>query len=460
MSLFLKNNGDDRILHLLIGDMLISMVVFLYGYEILGLAPCASATASDQYLSIVVTVGALLFSSFLLDLYRLKSQAPRFHFLLKSLGSVLLASVILAILYTIIPCPDVPWRHMAYAFLVFAIFQNIWHYSYFAILGMPFFARNVLVLGTGPKAVKVENLLSMSTSRYRLTGYVGTSSESVLVPSHKVIGTVKTLVEDAKKLGIDTIVIALSEQRGNMAIDKLLTCKMHGINIVDLPSFYELLTGKLPVEEINPSWLVYSQGFRVTRTIRFMKRLSDLVLAMAGIMVCLPFVPFIALMIKITSSGPVFYSQVRVGENEKQFTIFKFRTMLHDAESETGAAWAQTDDPRITWIGRILRKTRIDELPQLINVLKGDMSFIGPRPERPEFVEKIKEVTSYYGERHCVKPGITGWAQVKYPYGSSFGDSVEKLRYDLYYINNMSFFLDLLIIFETIKVVAFRRYGR
>ena len=256
------------------------------------------------------------------------------------------------------------------------------------------------------------------------------------------------------------IVIALTERRGNLVIRNLVTCKLMGIRIMEYPSFFEAMTGKIPVEDINPSWLVQSNGFLVTPFIRLMKRIIDIVFASIVLLIALPFFPLVALLIKISSPGPIFYFQNRVGANGETFAIFKFRSMRQDAEKETGASWAREDDPRVTRIGAFMRKARIDELPQLINVLKGDMSFIGPRPERPEFVREISKVAPYYLERHAVKPGITGWAQVMYPYGASLGDSVEKLRYDLYYINNLSFFLEFLIVFETIKVVLFRRGGR
>jgi exopolysaccharide biosynthesis polyprenyl glycosylphosphotransferase len=233
-----------------------------------------------------------------------------------------------------------------------------------------------------------------------------------------------------------------------------------GIRIVDFPNFYETLTGKIPVESINPSWLVQSSGFLITPFIRAMKRIFDILVSSTVLVITLPFFPLFVCLVLYKSPGPVFYFQKRVGQNGHLFTIYKFRTMGIDAEKYKGAAWAQENDPRISRYGQFLRKTRIDELPQLVNVLKGDMSFIGPRPERPEFVKQICEVTPYYMERHAVKPGITGWAQVMYPYGASLGDSVEKLRYDLYYINHLSLFLELLIVFETVKVILFRRGGR
>jgi sugar transferase (PEP-CTERM system associated) len=229
---------------------------------------------------------------------------------------------------------------------------------------------------------------------------------------------------------------------------------------VDAPSFYEKMTGKLLLENITPSWFIFSDGFRITAHVRLVKRVSDVLFSLAGLILVLPFIPIIALAIRLDSPGPVFFRQIRVGEREKNFLLYKFRTMRQDAEKGSGAVWAQERDPRITRLGNFLRKSRIDEIPQLFNVLMGDMSLVGPRPERPEFIEKLKEVIPYYSERHFVKPGVTGWAQVRYPYGASIEDALEKLRYDLYYIKNLTISFDLMIILETVKVVLFRRGGR
>jgi len=258
----------------------------------------------------------------------------------------------------------------------------------------------------------------------------------------------------------DLIVVALSERRGIFPLRDVLRCKLNGIEIMDAPSFYERVTGSLMLEQITPSWIIFSSGFRRTSLLTLIKRASDIVLSMIGLLLIMPFVPFIALAIKLDSPGPLLFSQVRVGSREKPFKLYKFRTMGRDAEKASGAVWAEKNDPRVTRVGAFLRNSRIDEIPQLYNVLKGDMSFIGPRPERPEFVENLKKIIPYYSKRHFIKPGVTGWAQVKYPYGASVHDAVEKLRYDLYYIKHFSIVLDLLIFFETIKVVVFGRGAR
>jgi sugar transferase (PEP-CTERM system associated) len=275
-----------------------------------------------------------------------------------------------------------------------------------------------------------------------------------------ILGNCDDLLDTARRAQAEVIVVALSERRGVFPLRDVLRCKLNGIQIMDAPSLYELVRGKLMLESITPSWFIFSSGFRRTTLFSISKRFVDIVLSCIGLLLTLPFFPLIALAIKLDSSGPVFFRQERVGNKEKLFVLYKFRTMGQDAEKGTGAVWADKNDPRVTKLGRFFRGSRIDEIPQLINVLKGNMSFVGPRPERPEFVDKLKLVIPYYSKRHFIKPGLTGWAQVRYPYGSSVEDAVEKLRFDLYYIKNIGPFLDTLIFFETIKVVLFGFGGR
>nr|HOP41267.1 TIGR03013 family PEP-CTERM/XrtA system glycosyltransferase [Geobacteraceae bacterium] len=322
-------------------------------------------------------------------------------------------------------------------------------------------ARRVLVVGTGPLANLIGGLITTSNHSHVLAGYVGCPRDSVVVPNeHIVDGGGIDISETARREHAEKIVISITERRGSIPLKDLMHCKFSGIDVFDAPTFYEQLTGKLLLENITPGWFVFSNGFKLTHTIRFCKKIIDKILATIGLIITFPLFPLIAVAVKISSPGPVFFKQVRTGLHEKQFLLYKFRTMRSDAEAGTGAVWAQDNDPRVTSIGKFLRKSRLDELPQLYNVLKGDMSFIGPRPERPEFVETLKQQIPYYSHRHFVKPGITGWAQIKYPYGASVEDAVEKLRYDLYYIKNLSITLDLLIFFETIKVILFSRGGR
>jgi sugar transferase (PEP-CTERM system associated) len=344
--------------------------------------------------------------------------------------------------------------------IIFGLLQFIWHLGFRIAIKSTHLARRVVVLGTGPLAQKIGNLIQSTNHQHVLSGYLESSGDPVTVPVHEVMSNGIGIIETIKKVKAHKLVVSLSERRKGFPVRDVLSCKFCGIEVVDAPSFYEELTGKLMVECITPSWFIFSNGFRKNTIIIFYKRLFDVVCATLGTIILLPFFPLIALLIKLDSKGPIFFKQVRLGEMEREFLLYKFRTMKQDAEQTSGPVWAQKNDKRITKIGKILRKTRIDELPQLYNVLKGEMSFIGPRPERPEFIGKLKEVIPFYSERHFVKPGITGWAQIKYPYGASEKDALEKLRYDLYYIKNMSIILELTIMMETVKVMLFGRGAR
>jgi sugar transferase (PEP-CTERM system associated) len=279
-------------------------------------------------------------------------------------------------------------------------------------------------------------------------------------PEVQIIGDYSLIQEIARQGKVDRIVVALEERRGTFPAESLLKCRMDGVTVEEGISFYERLTGKLLIEKTYPSTLIFSNGFKKSGVNRTVKAAMDYFLSACGLIICLPLIPLIALAIKINSPGPVFYRQERIGRDGKIFNLLKFRSMMNDAEISTGPVWAKVNDERITLVGRCIRKLRIDEIPQMINVLKGEMSFVGPRPERLHFVEKLKKEIPFFEKRLSVKPGITGWAQTEYRYGASNGDALEKLKYDLYYIKNMSIFLDLLIIFRTVRIVLFGRGAR
>jgi sugar transferase (PEP-CTERM system associated) len=269
-----------------------------------------------------------------------------------------------------------------------------------------------------------------------------------------------TLCELARRSGTRKITVAMDERRQRLPVKQLLQCKMNGIDVCQGETLYEELTGKLFIEKLNPSWLIFSDGFRKSPVTRVSKRLTGLVMSIVLLALISPLLGIIAIAIKLDSKGPVFFSQSRCGQDGKPFNVLKFRSMIDNAEAETGPQWASDDDWRITRVGHILRKFRLDELPQIINVLKGEMSFVGPRPERPEFVETLTTKIPYYSERHTVKPGITGWAQVSYGYGASVEAAMEKLKYDLFYVKNMSTALDLLVVFRTIKIILHQSGAR
>jgi len=325
---------------------------------------------------------------------------------------------------------------------------------------IPGMVKRVLIVGNGPLAEQMGDLIAASGGRYIYLGRVDCPSTHCDLndPAHvgeSGQGPAGRLLRVARNFMADKLVVSLAERRGYFPVQEMLNCKLSGIEVMDAPSFYEKVTEKLLIENITPSWFIFSHGFKVTWLLRAFKRISDVLLSLTGIIVFLPVLPLVVLAIKLDSPGPILFRQTRVGEGDRLFTIYKFRTMRQDAESKTGAVWSQVNDPRITRIGNFLRKSRLDEIPQLFNILRGDMSLVGPRPERPEFVATLKEHIPYYSERHYVKPGLTGWAQVSYSYGSSVEDAIEKLRYDLYYIKNISFMLDLRIILRTVGVVLF-----
>ena len=268
-----------------------------------------------------------------------------------------------------------------------------------------------------------------------------------------VVGDIDAVSDIVRERRVDRVVVNLADARGRLPVDKLLDLRLRGIPIDHLASVYERYTGKIALENLRPSWFIFSSGFRHTQTLVAAKRLLDIVVATTGLLLSAPVLAMVAAAVKLTSPGPVVYTQRRVGHNGKPFTIRKFRSMQIDAEADTGAVWATLNDPRLTPIGRLLRSTRLDELPQLWNVLLGDMSVVGPRPERPEFVSHLEREIKFYGRRHLVKPGLTGWAQISYPYGASVHDALQKLQYDLYYLKHMSIGFDLFIMLATFRTV-------
>lgn len=409
---------------------------------------------------IVAYITIVVFSSFLVEFYRNHNEMFARDMAVKIAFSLGLSAYVLALFTYSLPKANQGSGVLAISLVIFGMLQFICHFLYRHYVNFKGFARRILILGVGPLAGHVGAIIPSTDENFVLSGYVNCSNEASHVPVGTVLENRCGLYETVKQSKADKIVVSLSERRGVFPFQEVMACKLNGIEVIDAPSFYEKVTGKLFLEGINPSWIIFSNGFKVSSLLRAGKRFMDLVCAAIGITLTIPFLPLIALAIKLDSPGPIFYRQERVGEKERAFFLYKFRTMRADAESGTGAVWAQKNDTRITRLGAFMRKCRIDELPQFINVLSGTMSMVGPRPERPEFVVKLKERIPYYSERHFVKPGVTGWAQVRYPYGASVEDAVEKLRYDLYYIKNISLAFDLMIILETIQVVLFRRGAR
>jgi sugar transferase (PEP-CTERM system associated) len=323
--------------------------------------------------------------------------------------------------------------------------------------------ERLLLVGTGEAAVRLaRELYERRDLGIKIVGFIDPDPARVGAPviNPGVIGTIEDIPAIVRARRVDEVVVSLSDARGMLPMEKLLEMKLDGVRFDHLASLYEKYTGKIAVENLRPSWLIFSEGFNKSRLQTVTKRTIDLVLALIGIVVAAPVMLLVALAIRLTSKGPVLYHQQRVGQHGRVFTLHKFRSMRTDAEKDTGAVWARQNDDRITPLGHFLRRTRLDELPQMWNVLCGHMSVVGPRPERPEFVSTLTKQIRFYGQRHSVRPGLTGWAQVNYTYGASVEDSMEKLQYDLFYIKNMSIALDLFIIAKTVKTVLMRKGGQ
>jgi sugar transferase (PEP-CTERM system associated) len=320
--------------------------------------------------------------------------------------------------------------------------------------------ERLLLVGTGEGAVRLaRELYDRKELGVEIVGFIDPDPGKVGMPviNPGVIGTVEDIKKIVEKHAVDQVVVSLADARGKLPLDKLLGLKLDGVTFNHLASVYEKYTGKIAVENLRPSWLIFSEGFRKSRLQQAVKRALDIALSLLGLTLAAPLMLLTALAIKLTSRGPVLYHQKRVGLGGDEFVVHKFRSMRVDAEKDTGAVWARARDHRVTPVGNFIRRTRLDELPQLWNVLRGQMSLVGPRPERPEFVSSLNVEIPFYGMRHTVRPGLTGWAQVRYTYGASVEDALEKLQYDLFYIKNMSLALDLFIVAKTVKTVLMRR---
>lgn len=327
------------------------------------------------------------------------------------------------------------------------------HLIFDRVVGTRIFRRNFLVLGVGPLACAVADVAERSPYLTCL-GFVATDGAKTAVPTAEIIDQDRPLVELAKDRKIDEVVVAVEERRNRLQTEQLLLCRLNGIQVSDFWSFIERQEGHVEVEGLYPSWMIFGNGFSsATSSQKIVKRLFDIVISLALLCPAIPLMIIAALAVLLSGGGGIFYGQSRVGLNGKLFTIWKLRSMTLEAEADGVARWSSSDDRRVTAVGRLLRRIRLDELPQLWNVLRGDMSFVGPRPERPEFVHQLKAQIPYYDYRHVVKPGITGWAQINYPYGASAEDAKQKLKYDLYYIKNYSLALDCLVLLQTLRVI-------
>jgi sugar transferase (PEP-CTERM system associated) len=443
-----------RTLVLLIGEALIIWTSFLLGavYE-LREDSYLVLNYEGGYLKIFAVTVLVLLCSHWLDLYdtaRLNTKGELYFRLLMVPG--VLAFILAGVAYV---RPDylLGSGSSAVGLVILTVALFGWRLGFTWLVQLPILVERVYVLGTGERAQRVVLGLRQNPEiGVEIASWTGKMEGAVTRDS-----VAAHLMEVVHKQKVHRVIVAMPDRRGTIPMSELLELRMQGVKIEEATTWLEKISGKIEVENLNPSWLVFGEGFRRSTAFILVRRAVSIVISLIGLILALPLFPLIMLAIRLDSRGPVFYSQTRVGKAGHIFKVVKFRTMGQDAEAVSGPKWAGDNDPRVTRVGKFLRSSRLDEIPQLWCVLKGDMAFVGPRPERPEFIEWLSKEIPYYGVRHMVRPGLTGWAQVKYKYGSTVEDSREKLQYDLFYIKNASIGLDLLIMFLTVKTVLLRR---
>jgi len=418
----------------------------------------------DSYLVLNYEYGGLkiaaltiltLLCSYYFDLYEPQRISARWEIYFRLLLVLGFLSFLLSAIVYLYPEVDIARYVLLVGLIFLTIALVVWRSAYAWILGRKIFRERVYVLGAGERAqMVVEMLRTRKDAGMEVLGWDNLQLDKM---DRKEAFSAALAKFRGSRPGVDRVIIALEDRRGALPLRELLNLRFDGVVIEEAGTLLERLTGKLYLDGLRPSSFIYSEGFNVKPSQQIARRIVSTLTAAAGLLLFLPFFPFVVLMVRLSSPGPIFFRQTRVGMGGRNFTVYKFRTMRTDAEAD-GAKWASKNDPRVTRFGMFMRKTRLDEVPQLWNVLRGDMGFVGPRPERPEFVPWLSEQIPYFDLRHMIRPGLTGWAQVRYGYGATLAETREKLEFDLYYIKHMSLGLDLLIMFETIKTIV-RRQG-
>lgn len=396
-----------------------------------------------------------LLCSYYFDLYEPQRMSARWEIYFRLLLVLGFLSFLLSAIVYFFPAADIARYVLLLGLMFLTVALVLWRGAYSWLLGKKIFRERVYVLGAGERAEMVAQILR--TRRDAGMEVVGWDPAPVPEAERKEVFRAALERFRGNTPGVDRVIVALEDRRGGVPMRELLNLRFDGVVIEEAGTLLERLTGKLYLDGLRPSSFIYSEGFKVKPSQQIMRRIVSTLTAAAGLLLFLPFFPFVVLLVRLSSPGPIFFRQTRVGMGGRNFTVYKFRTMRTDAEAG-GAKWASKNDPRVTRFGMFMRKTRLDEVPQLWNVLKGDMGFVGPRPERPEFVPMLCEQIPYFDLRHMIRPGLTGWAQVRYGYGATLAEAREKLEFDLYYIKHMSLGLDLLIMFETVKTII-RRQG-
>jgi sugar transferase (PEP-CTERM system associated) len=412
------------------------------------------------FIKILLNVTVYQVSLYFSDFYTVANSWGYGKLAVRLIITLVIAFFIIATIYFLISEPLLNTMVLMSSLVNALLFLLPWRILYGWFINLERYKKRALILGSGKLARNIASEIILENElALRVVGFIDNDPklQGVSIVNPKVIGNTQKLSQIVEEQKIDKIIVAMEERRGNIPLDDLLKHKSRGIKVEDGINFYEKITNKLMVEYITPSNLIFCDGFELSPVPMLLKRTYDILLSVTGLIVAAPLFLIVSLFIKLGSRGPVFFKQTRVGRNEIPFNIYKFRSMHQYAEKITGPTMSFKNDPRVTLIGTIIRKTRLDELPQLWNVLKGDMSFVGPRPERPIFVEKFKKHIPFYTQRFSLRPGITGWAQIRCHYASNIEQTLEKLRFELYYLKNFSLFFDVTIILRTIKVILFAR---
>ena len=399
------------------------------------------------------------------DLYDFQIVSSIYEIVIRLMQSIGVTSIALAVIYFYFPMVIIDRIIFFLSIFFLLLFVVTWRLIYISILNKGMFNENIVIIGSNRLAADILNEINTHLDcGYTVVAIIPDSIDESIEykgANKAPLNINKTEFCDAViNMGVKKVVVALNDKRTFFPTEELLKCRVAGLNVIEGTTFYETLTGKLPVTFINPSWLIFSDGFKKSSVKALVKRLMDIVSSFTLMILLSPLLLLTAILIKLDSRGKVLFLQDRVGQNKKKYMMYKFRSMAQDAEKISGPVWANADDDRITRVGRVIRKFRIDELPQLWNVLIGKMSMVGPRPERKHFTDQLEKAIPYYSERFTVKPGITGWAQICYDYGASVEDAIEKLNYDLFYIKNMSIMMDIVILLRTVKIVLFGRGSR
>ena len=443
-----------RTLILLVGEAVIVWVSLLIGTVLCYREDSYLVLNFEHgYYKISIVAMAVLLCSHWFDLYKLNDFDARGGLYFRLILVPATVALTLAAVGYVFPGVLLGKSALLLGLIILTLGLVAWRSVYPWLAEQSFLRQRVYVLGAGQRARRlVQGLRQVSRLGVDVVGWSG-SMEGDLTRQELA----SDMMSHVKLAAVHRVIVAMEDRRDSMPMLELLRLRLNGVHIEEATSWLEKVSGSIEVEQLYPSWIIFATGFRFSGVFRFMREVLHFTVALVALLLALPLVPFVALGILVDSPGPLFYAQRRVGRSGKTFYCFKFRTMRKDAEADTGPTWAGDDDPRITRVGKFLRKSRLDEIPQLWCVLKGDMAFVGPRPERPEFVEWLTKEIPYYGVRHMVRPGITGWAQVRYKYGNTVEDAKEKLQYDLFYIKNASIALDVLIMLQTIKIVTLGR---